>query len=110
MTTGALAAFRELGPRVGEDVRVATHVNAGSVLLYGYESRLARVEVDPAEVVRASSTCWKTSCAARRSRSAVASSARACYQVHSTRRVACRSASGRAACRDADHLENRLSV
>jgi DNA-binding LacI/PurR family transcriptional regulator len=53
MTQGALAAFDRLGVRVGEDVRIATHANRGSHVLFGYEDRLARVEVDPEEIVRA---------------------------------------------------------
>lgn len=52
MTTGAMAAFRELKIEVGVDVHIATHSNVGSILLFGYEKSLSLIEVDPSEIVR----------------------------------------------------------
>jgi hypothetical protein len=46
MMRGALAAFSELGLRVGEDVKVATHSNKDSNVLLGYEPLLTRLQVD----------------------------------------------------------------
>jgi DNA-binding LacI/PurR family transcriptional regulator len=53
MTSGALHGLSQLGLSVGEDVRVATHTNRGSHLLFGYESRLSLLEVDPAQIAAA---------------------------------------------------------
>ena len=52
-TRGALAALRQLGVVVGRDVQIATHSNAGSPLLMGYEDDLIRVEYDAAHIVSA---------------------------------------------------------
>lgn len=52
MTAGALVAFQSLGIRVGQDVQVATHANAGSPTLYGYSQKLIQIEVDPAAIVQ----------------------------------------------------------
>jgi DNA-binding LacI/PurR family transcriptional regulator len=46
MTSGILLAFAELGVRVGEDVVIATHANAGSEILFPLEDRLIRMEFD----------------------------------------------------------------
>jgi DNA-binding LacI/PurR family transcriptional regulator len=51
MTSGALAAFQELGIRVGRDVHVATQANFGSPILFGYENVITRLVYDPAECV-----------------------------------------------------------
>jgi DNA-binding LacI/PurR family transcriptional regulator len=51
MTVGALAAFRESGLRLGEDVKIATHSNKNSNVLLGYEPLLSRLEIDPTAVV-----------------------------------------------------------
>jgi DNA-binding LacI/PurR family transcriptional regulator len=51
LTLGALAALTELGIEVGTTVRIATLANAGSPALLGWERRLIRIEVDPAQVV-----------------------------------------------------------
>jgi DNA-binding LacI/PurR family transcriptional regulator len=53
MTHGALVALANLGVRVGQDVKIATHANCGSTVLLGHEEKLTRVEVNPAEVVHA---------------------------------------------------------
>jgi DNA-binding LacI/PurR family transcriptional regulator len=52
LASGALAAFRRLGIAPGRDVTVASHANAGSPILFGYEREIARVEVDAAAIVR----------------------------------------------------------
>ncbi len=51
LTLGLLAALQRLGVAVGETVKIATHVNAGSPVLLGWEDRLFRLEVDPSEIV-----------------------------------------------------------
>ena len=51
MTFGALAHLRKQGIEVGRDVKIATHANAGSTILMGYEDQLTRLEYDPAELV-----------------------------------------------------------
>lgn len=53
MMRGALSAFAKLGVRVGQDVIVASHANAGSQVLLGHEDELTRIEYNPAEVVEA---------------------------------------------------------
>lgn len=50
-TQGLLTALQRLGIRVGEGVKIVTHANAGSPALLGWEDRLTRLEVDPAEIV-----------------------------------------------------------
>jgi Transcriptional regulators len=52
MTQGALTALGRAGIRVGKDVRIATHANAGSPALLGWEDSLTLLEVDPAEIVQ----------------------------------------------------------
>ena len=51
MALGALQALQQLGVRVGRDVRIATHANAGSPALLGWEDRLTCAEVDPGRLV-----------------------------------------------------------
>ena len=51
LTFGALAHLRKLRLEVGRDVKIATHANAGSTILMGYEDQLTRLEYDPAELV-----------------------------------------------------------
>lgn len=51
MTLGALGALQALNLRAGRDVRIATHANAGSPALVGWESFLTVAEVDPARIV-----------------------------------------------------------
>lgn len=53
MTHGALIAFQELGLRVGQDIRLATHANAGSPILFGQTGHLTLLEFEPADFVRA---------------------------------------------------------
>lgn len=50
MTVGAMAAFQELGVRVGEDVQFASHANVGSPVLRGYEDRIRLVSADPTAI------------------------------------------------------------
>jgi DNA-binding LacI/PurR family transcriptional regulator len=52
MMQGALPVLTRLGVRIGEEVHIATHANAGSSALFGYEDVLIRMEVDPARLVR----------------------------------------------------------
>ncbi len=51
MTFGALAHLRKMRLEVGRDIKIATHANAGSSILMGYEDALIRLEFDPAELV-----------------------------------------------------------
>jgi DNA-binding LacI/PurR family transcriptional regulator/DNA-binding transcriptional regulator YhcF (GntR family) len=50
MTAGVLAALRETGVKIGRDLKIATHANAGTQILYGYEGCLIRVAVDPVQI------------------------------------------------------------
>lgn len=50
-TQGLLTALQRLGIQAGEDIKIATHSNTGSPALLGWEDRLTRLEVDPAEIV-----------------------------------------------------------
>lgn len=50
MMQGALPALLRMGVRPGEDVQIATHANAGSPVLFGYEDVLTRIEVDPSRL------------------------------------------------------------
>jgi DNA-binding LacI/PurR family transcriptional regulator len=52
LTNGALIAFERLGLCVGRDIKIASHANAGSIVLFGHEDHLTLVEVDPAGIVR----------------------------------------------------------
>jgi len=51
LTLGLLTALQRLGIRPGETVKIATQTNAGSPVLLGWEDRLTRMEVNPAEIV-----------------------------------------------------------
>ena len=53
MTDGALVAFDELGIRVGHDINVVTHANAGSPILFGRTKNMAVIEYDPALLAQA---------------------------------------------------------
>lgn len=53
MTQGAMMAFQKLGIRPGEGVHVATHANAGSPALLGWQDRLTLLEIDLSEIVQA---------------------------------------------------------
>lgn len=52
MMQGALPVLTRLGVRLNEELYIATHANAGSAALFGYEDVLIRLEVDPAHLVR----------------------------------------------------------
>lgn len=53
MTSGALAAFEELGIRVGEDIQLVSHANVGSPILANIKAtRHTLLEVDPALLVQ----------------------------------------------------------
>ena len=51
MTHGVLMAWQKLGVRVGTDVHLATHTNAGSAVLLGHTGTWAELEYHPVEVV-----------------------------------------------------------
>ncbi len=51
MAQGALTALQRLGVRPGIDVRIASHANAGSSVLLGFEDTLTIVEMNPPLVV-----------------------------------------------------------
>jgi DNA-binding LacI/PurR family transcriptional regulator len=48
---GALTALSALGVQPGRDVHIATHANAHSDVLLGYDAHVIRVETAPAELV-----------------------------------------------------------
>jgi DNA-binding LacI/PurR family transcriptional regulator len=50
MTSGVVFTLQKMGVRLNADVRIATHANRGSTVLYGHERELTLVEVD-AEVI-----------------------------------------------------------
>lgn len=51
MTDGILAAFQVLGVRLGEDVHVVTHANAGSMIFFNAIPGMMVLEFDPADIV-----------------------------------------------------------
>lgn len=53
MTDGALVAFDELGLRIGRDLQVVTHVNAGSPILFGRTKHMTVIEYDSALIAQA---------------------------------------------------------
>jgi DNA-binding LacI/PurR family transcriptional regulator len=53
VTSGALVALNRLGLTLGRDVRIASHGNAGSPILYGYKDDMVLIEVDAAKIVDA---------------------------------------------------------
>lgn len=52
ITVGAMIALQRLGVRVGVDVKIVSHANAGSQALYGYTNLLTLIEFDPAALAR----------------------------------------------------------
>jgi DNA-binding LacI/PurR family transcriptional regulator len=52
LTVGALYAMHERKIDVGRDVRIASHANAGSSALFGYDRTITRFQVDPAAIVK----------------------------------------------------------
>ncbi|GCE22178.1 GntR family transcriptional regulator [Dictyobacter kobayashii] len=53
MTDGLLAAFQTLGIRVGEDVKIATHANKSSMMLFKHMRGMTVIEFDPEDIVHA---------------------------------------------------------
>jgi DNA-binding LacI/PurR family transcriptional regulator len=53
ITSGALRAFEKLGIRLGCDIMVASHSNAGSPLLHGWDQDMILWVMDPEAIVRA---------------------------------------------------------
>jgi DNA-binding LacI/PurR family transcriptional regulator len=53
MTDGALVAFEELGIRPGRDIKLVTHANAGSPILFGRTKNMTVIEYDPALLAQA---------------------------------------------------------
>jgi DNA-binding LacI/PurR family transcriptional regulator len=52
MTAGALRQMQVLGLRPGIDVKIASHANRGSSVLFGYDDEITLVEFDPMEIAR----------------------------------------------------------
>ncbi|GCE29681.1 hypothetical protein KDA_51650 [Dictyobacter alpinus] len=52
LTSGALIALQEAGLRVGKDIKIATHSNADSPLLFGHGKNMTIIEFDPMEIVQ----------------------------------------------------------
>ena len=53
MTQGALTAIREMGLRVGHDIRIATYANKGAPVIAMCEEPMTLLQVDAAEIVEA---------------------------------------------------------
>jgi len=53
MTDGALVAFEELGIRIGSDIKLVTHANVGSPILFGRTKNMTVIEYDPALLAQA---------------------------------------------------------
>ena len=53
MTDGVLAAFQALGIRIGENIKIATHANVGTMMSFNYIKGMTVIEYDPAEIVQA---------------------------------------------------------
>jgi DNA-binding LacI/PurR family transcriptional regulator len=53
MTRGALVTLDQLDIRVGQDVKIATHLNRGSDALRGHREVVSTIEIDPAEITQA---------------------------------------------------------
>jgi DNA-binding LacI/PurR family transcriptional regulator len=47
MTDGALVAFEDLSIRVGKDIKLVTHANAGSPILFGRTKNMTAIEFSP---------------------------------------------------------------
>ena len=50
MTAGALRQLQVLGIKPGVDIKIASHANRESSVLYGYENEITLVEYDPMEI------------------------------------------------------------
>jgi DNA-binding LacI/PurR family transcriptional regulator len=53
MAKGGCDALVELGVSIGDEVKVATHLNKGSTILLRYEREITRLEIDCEEMVGA---------------------------------------------------------
>ncbi|GCE27681.1 hypothetical protein KDA_31650 [Dictyobacter alpinus] len=53
MTDGALVALEELGVRIGEELKIVTHANVGSSVLFGRTKRMTVFEYDVQDIVQA---------------------------------------------------------
>lgn len=53
MTDGLVAAFQTLGIRVGEDIKIATHANKGSMKIFRHMKGMTVIEFDPEDIVQA---------------------------------------------------------
>ena len=53
MARGALTALAQTGLKIGRDVQIASHTNARSNVLLGYEEKIVLLEIDPADIVAA---------------------------------------------------------
>jgi DNA-binding LacI/PurR family transcriptional regulator len=52
MTAGALRQLQVLGVRPGSDVRIASHANRESSVLFGYDQEITLIEYDPLDFAR----------------------------------------------------------
>ncbi|GCE13497.1 GntR family transcriptional regulator [Tengunoibacter tsumagoiensis] len=68
---GVLAAFHQLGIKIGEEIKVATHANTGSMLIFNNTPGLTVVEFDPAEIVQKMFTVLDTLMAGQKPAEAV---------------------------------------
>lgn len=53
MARGAIVTLQQLNLQVGEDVKIATHLNKGSQVLAPFASDISLLEIDPEEIVGA---------------------------------------------------------
>jgi DNA-binding LacI/PurR family transcriptional regulator len=66
MTDGALVAFEDLGIRVGSDIKIVTHANVGSPILFGRTKNMTVIEYDPALLAQAMFSMLDTLMAGRK--------------------------------------------
>ncbi|GCE11573.1 substrate-binding domain-containing protein [Tengunoibacter tsumagoiensis] len=57
LTSGVLFGLRKLGISIGNELKIATHANAGSPMLFRETEYITLVEIDPAELVQTMFTC-----------------------------------------------------
>lgn len=53
LMVGVMAAFNRLNLHIGEDVKIVTHANVGSMLVFNHIPGLTVIEFDPEELVKA---------------------------------------------------------
>ncbi|HEY3331765.1 MAG TPA: substrate-binding domain-containing protein [Capsulimonadaceae bacterium] len=50
MTLGVISAIQDAGLEVGRDIAIASHANAGSATLIGWEDKMIILKIDPAKI------------------------------------------------------------